>query len=260
MLPTIKNLVLIADAAEYFDKKCGSAWRIKSNIENAAVWAAHGLICARKADDRRRELQAMAALATIRTWIRECNKSSFAINITPDAVAKTLGLDRAPDVHEEACKIARNHCIRSRSAADFKRYYANARAALEDRMVTKTENIGPIVELLQQAVFVHPVSRQEVADDELYDEEVVERQTESLNECVGKVLELLELTCASEIDEAVTAGKRARLISYQEGVRAMMEIVGIDGGDIANRQARLEAQISAQIEGMNVDIDDETVA
>ena len=251
MHPTIKNLPLIADPAEYFDKKCGSAWRVRSNLENAGVWAANGLIHARKADERGRVLQAMTTLATIREWLRECNKSGFAIDFTPEVVARVMGLDREADVHDEACKIARKHCMGARSAAGFQRYYQNARAMLEDRIATKMESTESIVTLLREGSFVHPDTGHEVTDSELYDEEAAERQADSLNECVGKVLELLELTCASEIDEAVTPSRRTRLLSYQDGIRAMMEIVGIDEADIARRQASLEAQINAQIEGLD---------
>ena len=35
----INNLPTIASTAEYFDRKVGSAWRIRTAISNALIWS-----------------------------------------------------------------------------------------------------------------------------------------------------------------------------------------------------------------------------
>lgn len=251
MHPIIKNLALIADAAEYFDKRLGSAWRIRSALENTAIWSANALIHARKANDKARIVQAAATLGTVRSWIRECNTTSFAIHLTPAIVAKVMRVDDDMDVHGEACKIARNQCMRARSAADFKRYYDKARAMLEDRIADKSEVSEQIVALLQEDHFIDPDGGQRITDLEIYDDDTAEKELERLTERVGKVLDLLEVTCNQELEEAITSGKRDRLLTYQNDIRAMMEIVGIDQSGVAARQARLEASINAQMQDVS---------
>lgn len=250
MHPIIKNLALIADAAEYFDKKLGSAWRIRSALENTAIWSANTLIHAQRANDKARIVRAAATLGTVRSWIRECNTAGFPINITPISVAKVMRVDDDVDVHEEACKIARNHCMRARSATGFKRYYENARVMLEDRISDKSAIAEQIVTLLQEDHFIDPDGGQRISDSELYDDDAAERELERLTECIAKVLELLEITCEEELEEAIAAGKRERLVMYQNEIRTMMDLIGIDRSAIAARQARLEASINAQIKNV----------
>ena len=87
----INNLSLIADAAEYFDRATSAAWRIRAALTNMAVWAANSYVYLEENQpDSERLHRDRIKLSTIRTWIRDCNASSFVLDLTPGNVRKTL--------------------------------------------------------------------------------------------------------------------------------------------------------------------------
>ena len=57
----IQNLAQIADAAEYFDKKTGAAWKIRSALTNMVVWACNAHLYAVKTDSAERIATALVA-------------------------------------------------------------------------------------------------------------------------------------------------------------------------------------------------------
>ena len=134
MNPIINSLSLIADAAEYLDRSTSAAWRIRAALTNMAVWAANSYVWLEENQpDSERLHRDRIKLSTIRCWLRDCNTSSFALDLTPGNVRKTLGLERITDPHEDACRIARTKCMQTRSAANFAKYYTSALELAEAR-------------------------------------------------------------------------------------------------------------------------------
>lgn len=255
----ITNLAQITQAAEYFDKKTSAAWRIRSCITNMLVWAANSYIRAKKSMDVEQECKAAVRLATLRTWMRDCNESSFVLDLTPSAVRKTLGLERVVDIHEEACREARFKCIQTRSAANFKKFYDAAISAHTERMRQREENVESIAELLSDNTiavshemsdyfksFMHnDIEPGDVEDQELYDDAAVEQEADTLAECVANALEAMYDVCESQLAAAITIDKVQRLTGYHHGIMQMMQVVGVDTKRIAQRRVALEAQIAA---------------
>jgi len=257
----IANLAQIAQAAEYFDKQTSAAWRIRSTLTNMAVWAANAHIYALKAMDAERIAKSSVKLATLRCWMRDSNENSFTLDFTPSNVRKTLGLERKVDAHEEACREARTKCIRTRSAAQFKQFYDAAIAAFEERRRQREEAVEEVSNLLSDRsmfidhevadymkAFMHwDIRPGEIADADLYDDNAVEQQRDQLAEAIGNALEAMWDVCDIQLAAAITDEKIQRLAGYQQGIHQMMEVAGVNRTRLAERRAKLEAQIEAQI-------------
>lgn len=255
----ITNLAQIAQAAEYFDKKTSAAWRIRSCITNMLVWAANSYIRAKKSMDVEQECKAAVRLATLRTWMRDCNESSFVLDLTPSAVRKTLGLERVVDIHEEACREARFKCIQTRSAANFKKFYDAAISAHTERMRQREENVESIAELLSdntiavshemsdyfKTFMYDDIAPGDVDDQQLYNDAAVEQEADTLAECVANALEAMYDVCESQLAAAITTDKVQRLTGYHHSIMQMMQVVGVDTKRLAQRRVALEAQIAA---------------
>lgn len=255
----ITNLTQIVQAAEYFDKKTSAAWRIRSCITNMLVWAANSYIRAKHSMDVEQMCKAAVKLATLRVWMRDCNESSFVLDLTPSAVRKTLGLERVVDIHEEACREARFKCIQTRSAANFKKFYDAAISAHTERMRQREENVESIAELLSDntiavshemsdyfKAFMHDdIAPGDVEDTMLYDDASVEQETDTLAECVANALEAMYDVCETQLAAAITTDKVQRLTGYHHGIMQMMQVVGVDTKRLAQRRVALEAQIAA---------------
>lgn len=254
----ITNLPQIAQAAEYFDKKTSAAWRIRSCITNMLVWAANSYIRAKHSMDVEQECKAAVRLATLRTWMRDCNESSFVLDLTPSAVRKTLGLERVVDIHEEACREARFKCIQTRSALNFKKFYDAAVSAYTERMRQREENVESIANILSDSTiavshemsdyfkaFMHNnIAAGDVEDTMLYDDASVEQEADTLAECVANALEAMYDVCETQLAAAITTDKVQRLTGYHHGIMQMMQVVGVDTKRLAQRRVALEAQIA----------------
>lgn len=256
----ITNLSLISDAAEYFDRKTGAAWKIRSSLTNMLVWSANSYLFAVKSDDTQRQFNAMVQLATLRVWADDANTSSLVLDLTSNTVRKTLGLERVVDVHEEACREARTKCIQTRSAVHFHKYYEAAMNAHEERRRQREENVEAIAELLSDSSFelTHELIDHmrtfegmnpgiNISDADLYDDASIERQADTLAECVGNCLESMYDVCDSELAAAITANKVQRLTGYHRAIMQMMEIAGVDTKRLAERRIKLEALIDSQM-------------
>lgn len=270
----ITNLAQIAQAAEYFDKKTSAAWRIRSCITNMLVWAANSYIRAKHSMDVEQECKAAVRLATLRTWMRDCNESSFILDLTPSAVRKTLGLERVVDIHEEACREARFKCFQTRSALNFKKFYDAAISAHTERMRQREENVENIANLLSDntievthemsdyfKAFMHDnIAPGDVEDQKLYDDAAVEQEADTLAECVANALVAMYHVCESQLAAAITTDKVQRLTGYHHGIMQMMEVAGIDTKRLEQRRVALEAQIAAMAQSAkaavaNIDAD-----
>lgn len=258
----INNLAQIADAAEYFDKKTGAAWKIRSALTNMAVWACNSYLYAIKADNIERIARSMVEVSTLRSWVHDSNCNAFTLDLTPSAVARTLGLERVVDVHEEACRSARQKCIQTRSALHFKKYYDAAIAAFEEQRRARQENVDRITALLSDAdwslsgplvdhfaTFMGMKFVSEASDLDLYDDQAVERQADQLAETVGNALEAMYDVCEAELAAAITADKVQRLTSYHRAINNMLVITGVDMKKLGERRAKLEAAIEEEIKG-----------
>lgn len=258
----VNNLAQIADAAEYFDKKTGAAWKIRSALTNMVVWACNAHLYALKTDSAERICKSMVEVATLRSWAHDSSCSAFVLDLTPASVRKTLGLERVVDTHEEAVRSARQKCIQTRSALNFKKYYDAAIAAFDEQRRSREDAVEQIAELIADTDFVPTFDvashftafigvdvREGVAisDSDLYDDAAVERQADQLAETVGNALEAMYDVCDAELASAITQDKVNRLSGYHKAITNMMKITGVDMTKLAQRRVKLEALIEAQI-------------
>lgn len=267
----INSLALIADAAEYFDRSTSAAWKIRASLTNMLVWTANGLIYAQNQQDGERLHKARVVMATLRVWARDCNTSSFALDLTPGSVRKTLGLERQLDVHAEATRLARAKCLATRSASRFAEHYRHAAASIEERMRQREANVAEISDILADTGFVldgqifdgrgydTTYDNEFVSDNDLYDEDAVTDQHDKLAEVIGNALEAMLNECEVQLASAITSPKIARLSGYRKGIVEMMRVVGVDTEALAKRQVALERQIQSAIqsvEGDNAKLDE----
>lgn len=270
----ITNLSLIADAAENLDRQTGAAWRIRSCISNALVWSANSYLYALATDDAERLHKARVELGTLRVWAKDCNSSSFMLDLTPSAVSRTLGLEKEINLHEEAIKQAREKCMRARTALRFKEFYEAALTAIEEQRKVRQERVESIANLLADDGFALSdedidnmvtfhlfdeitLKRDRFIDDaNLYDDGAVERQAERLEEAVAVAVTNLLDEVDSQLAGAITTSKVNRLEGYHRSVTSMMGILGIDTQRLAERKQKLVAGIDAMIKEVSAKAED----
>ena len=273
----ITNITLIADAAEYFDRKIGSAWKIRAAMTNMLVWAANRIITMEKNKNTEPDqlVDARVTLATLRVWAQDMNTTSLTLDLLHGSIRRTLGLEREVYPHEEACRVARDKCQRARSAARFTEFYNAAREALDEQRRQREEAVESIAWLLSQNGFPASdlvktdslvVTNQDefVIDEEIYDENMIEYQFDQLSERIANVLESMHVQCDAELSAAIVTHKINRLSSFMTAIESMMDIVGVDKSKLARRQVALEeqmadaeAKIKASMQDINADIEGE---
>jgi len=273
----ITNITLIADAAEYFDRKIGSAWKIRAAMTNALVWAANRVINMEQNKNAEPDqlVDARVTLATLRVWAKDMNTTSLSLDLLHGSIRRTLGLDRELDPHEEACRVARDKCQRARSAARFTEFYNAAREALDEQRRQREEAVESIAWLLSQDGFsaidlvktdglVINSHDEFVLDEEIYDENMVEYQFDQLSERIANVLESMHVQCDAELSAAIVTNKITRLSSFMTAIETMMDIVGVDKSKLNIRQVALDKQmdeaerkIKASMQTINADIEGE---
>ena len=266
----INNLAQIADAAEYFDRKTGAAWKIRSALTNMIVWACNAHLYAVKTDSAERICKSMVEVATLRVWVHDSSCNAFVLDLTPASVRKTLGLERVVDVHEEAVRSARQKCLQTRSALNFKKYYDAAISAHDEQRKTREQAVEGITDLISDNDFsvTHEVASHfetfmnmsiagtTIPDADLYDDSAVERQADQIAEVVGNALESMYDVCDHELAAAITQDKVTRLSAYHKAITNMMKITGVDMTKLAARRAKLEALIDAQIDTVSSSVAD----
>lgn len=273
----ITNITLIADAAEYFDRKIGSAWKIRAAMTNILVWAANRIINMEKNKntDPDQLVDARVTLATLRVWANDMNTTSLTLDLLHGSIRRTLGLERELDPHVEACRTARDKCQRARSATRFVEFYNAAREALDEQRRQREEAVESIAWLLSQNGFsasdlvktdslVVNSHDEFVLDEEIYDENLVEYQFDQLSERIANVLESMYVQCDAELSAAIVTNKITRLSSFMTAIESMMDIVGVDKSKLARRQVALEKQmddaetkIKASMQTVDADIEGE---
>ena len=272
----VNAIPLFSTALEYFDRKTGGAWRLRSCLTSMAVWAGNGHLYALQSGDPDRIAKSMITMATLCTWMHEVRNDGFALDFTSAAVAKTLGLDRHVDAHAEASRIARDKCIRSRSATKFVQYYKEAMSQLDETRRRRLESVEQITELLASNGFeITPDVADHLrtfyaiidnglylSDSELYNDAAVERQADQLAECLANVLTSASEVCEAEYSGAITEAKIAKLTGFRNGIRMGMEQVGINLGQLAKRKQALDALIDAQAATLDAEVQtlDEQIA
>jgi len=273
----IANITLIADAAEYFDRKIGSAWKIRAAMTTALVWAANRVINMEKNKNAEPDqlVDVRVTLATLRVWAKDMNTTSLTLDLLHGSIRRTLGLEREADPHVEACRVARDKCQRARSAVRFTEFYNAAREALDEQRRQREEAVESIAWLLSQDGFSASdlvrtdslvVTNQDefVLDEEIYDENMVEYQFDQLSERIANVLESMHVQCDAELSAAIVTHKITRLSSFMTAIESMMDIVGVDKSKLVRRQVVLEKQmdeaetkIKASMQTINADIEGE---
>lgn len=273
----ITNITLVADAAEYFDRKIGSAWKIRAAMTNILVWAANRIINMEKNKntDPDQLVDARVTLATLRVWANDMNTTSLTLDLLHGSIRRTLGLERELDPHVEACRTARDKCQRARSATRFVEFYNAAREALDEQRRQREEAVESIAWLLSQNGFsasdlvktdslVVNSHDEFVLDEEIYDENLVEYQFDQLSERIANVLESMYVQCDAELSAAIVTNKITRLSSFMTAIESMMDIVGVDKSKLARRQVALEKQmddaetkIKASMQTVDADIEGE---
>ncbi len=272
----INAIPLFSTALEYFDRKTGGAWRLRSCLTSMAVWTGNSHLYALQSGDPDRISKSMIQLATLRTWMRNVREDGFALDFTSSAVAKTLGLDKHVDAHTKASRIARDKCIRSRSATKFVVYYKEAMNQLDETRRRREESVEQITELLASSGFeitpdvadhlptFYAITDNGIylSDSELYDDATVERQADQLAECLANVLTSASEVCEAEYSGAITESKIAKLTGFRKGIRMGMEQVGINLSQLAKRKQALDALIDAQAATLDAEIQtlDEQIA
>lgn len=264
----INAIPLFSTALEYFDRKTGGAWRLRSCLTSMAVWAGNSHLYALQSGDPDHIAKSMITMATLRTWMHEVRNDGFALDFTSTAVAKTLGLDKHIDAHAEASRIARDKCIRSRSATKFVQYYKEAMNQLDETRRRRLESVEQITELLASNGFeITPDVADHLrtfyaiidnglylSDSELYDDAAAERQADQLAECLANVLTSASEVCEAEYSGAITEAKIAKLTGFRNGIRMGMEQVGINLSQLAKRKQALDALIDAQAATLDAEV------
>jgi len=266
----VNAIPLFSTALEYFDRKTGGAWRLRSCLTSMAVWAGNGHLYALQSGDPDSIAKSMIQLATLRTWMHSVREDGFVLDFTSTAVAKTLGLDKHVDAHVEASRIARDKCIRSRSATKFVQYYKEAMNQLDETRRRRLESVEQITELLASSYFqltedvadhlrtFYTITTDGimgvVCDSELYDDAAVERQADQLAECLANVLTSASEVCEAEYSGAITEAKIAKLTGFRNGIRMGMEQVGINLSQLAKRKQALDALIDAQAATLDAEV------
>ena len=266
----VNAIPLFSTALEYFDRKTGGAWRLRSCLTSMAVWAGNGHLYALQSGDPDSIAKSMIQLATLRTWMHSVREDGFVLDFTSTAVAKTLGLDKHVDAHAEASRIARDKCIRSRSATKFVQYYKEAMNQLDETRRRRLESVEQITELLASSYFqltedvadhlrtFYTITTDGimgvVCDSELYDDAAVERQADQLAECLANVLTSASEVCEAEYSGAITEAKIAKLTGFRNGIRMGMEQVGINLSQLAKRKQALDALIDAQAATLDAEV------
>lgn len=282
----IANLSIIADAAEKADKATSAAWRIRSSLTNMMVWAANALIYANKTDSNEARAKAMITLATLRVWKRDCCETSFILDLTPEAVRRTLGLERVTDVTEDAKREAARKCRQNRSAARFVEYYKAALNAFEERRKERESRVEEIANLLADNSFtldmpladtlntffgvnVHEadnngmVYKSFITDEELYDDSFVETQLDTISEVIANASESLYEYWDGVYASSIIEDRATRAKGYRDAATVMMKIVGVDVTRLAERKAKLEALLKEQadtIDSENKSLDEQIEA
>ena len=266
MNPIINSLSLIADAAEYLDRSTSAAWRIRAALTNMAVWSANGLVYLEENQpDSERLHRDRIKLSTIRCWLRDCNASSFALDLTPGNVRKTLGLERITDPHEDACRIARTKCVQTRSAANFAKYYTSALELAEARKQQREHSVERIANILSDhgwtlegqvfdargydTLYKTPTRVSDetfVSDEDLMDEDLMEAEIDKLTDVLANALEAMYVEVDNQLAGAIVTAKINRLAGYKVAIEQMMGIVGVDKAVLARRQVQLEQQLEAE--------------
>ncbi len=273
----IENIALISTAAEYFGRATGADWKLRSTMVSMAVWGTRNyLALSQRADaDLTNVCRAAVVMATIRKWVHTVERDGFSLDLTPDSVRRSMGLHKELDIHAEACSVARNKCLQTRSAAKFLQFYKEAIATLEEKRRMNTELVEEITNMLSDTsvswdgefidargvsqVIINSV----LSDDDLYDEDAVETQADRIAETMAQVLEAMHVECERQFSSALTDSKINKLSAYKTSIERCMNAIGVNTNRLAQRQVALEAQLKAAEEKANEgakNVDDEIAA
>ena len=261
----IENIALISTAAEYFGRVTSADFKLRSTMVNMAVWATRSyLTLSQRADaDLTNVCRAAVVMATIRKWVHTVERDGFSLDLTPDNVRRSMGLHKELDIHAEACSVARNKCLQTRSAAKFLQFYKEAIATLEEKRRMNTEMVEEIANMLSDTsvswdgefIDARGVSQVLIngvlSDDDLYDEDAVETQADRIAETMAQVLEAMHVECERQFSSALTDSKINKLSAYKTSIERCMNAIGVNTSRLAQRQVALEQQLAAAESKLN---------
>ena len=273
----IENIALISTAAEYFGRVTSADFKLRSTMVSMAVWATRNyLTLSQRADaDLTNVCRAAVVMATIRKWVHTVERDGFSLDLTPDSVRRSMGLHKELDIHAEACSVARNKCLQTRSAAKFLQFYKEAIATLEEKRRMNTEMVEEIANMLSDTsvswdgefIDARGVSQVLIdgvlSDDDLYDEDAVETQADRIAETMAQVLEAMHVECERQFSSALTDSKINKLSAYKTSIERCMNAIGVNTNRLAQRQVALEQQLKAAEAKVNEgakSVDDEIAA
>jgi hypothetical protein len=263
----IENIPLIASALEFYDQKTGAAWRLRTAIVGAVVWAAHRMIKLEEAAEPetveeaykvgsdeagkpqflssatpeiRRLQDAATAFHTLLAWANDAQEYGFPLDMTGTGIGGALGLSKKFDAHAEAVNVARNKCMRARSAKRFKEFYASALDAVSEQRKDREELVSAIEARIDEG-----------AAPNFYDEEVVSLQAERLEEAMCSAVESTWQAAKLDLFGALSPTRITRASSAVEALEKMGEILGI-------RPKKLEScnkALSEQLEKAQAEVD-----
>jgi hypothetical protein len=290
---TINNLPLIASACEYFDKATGAAWKIRSRLTNMLVWVANSVIYAEGQDSPEQLFRARTVLATLRCWVKSMSAAGLgrlnedselatgadtskmfnsAFGLAPDlsreSIKRTLGLEKVPDFHAEAIRVAQLKCRQTRSATKFAEHYKTALMSLESLRAERLANVGRIAELLTNNTFV--VNEEDadymrsfqgfdirgnsmVSDEVFYNEDAVERQADQIEEVVATSIASMYELCDAQQKAAITTRKIDTLGAHMSAIKTMMGVVGLTQKYVDKYNAALDEQLKAEETKLNLE-------
>ena len=286
----IENIALISTAAEYFGRVTSADFKLRSTMVSMAVWTTRSyLTLSQRADaDLTNVCRAAVVMATIRKWAHTVERDGFSLDLTPDSVRRSMGLHKELDIHAEACSVARNKCLQTRSANRFMEFYKNATATLEEQRRTNTELVEEIANMLSdtsinwegefidcrgEPIMIEGAKEKKghpgvfeggvLSDDDLYDEDAVETQADRIAETMAQVLEAMHVECERQFSGALTDSKINKLSAYKTSIERCMNAIGVNTNRLAQRQVALEQQLKAAEEKANEgakSVDDEIAA
>jgi hypothetical protein len=232
----VNNLPLIASALEYYDPKTGGAWRVRNALTGAVIWSAHRVLKLKEQSVREvlvevamhgedppvgmslealRIIEALKTFHTTLTWANDAQDGSFILDLSERGVENALGLTRKVDVHGDACKLAREKCMRIRNAKRFVEYYKEALAQVEEQRKTRMQMVDGIVGMINEG-----------AHHAYYDEDCATREAERIEEAIFTALEATHAAAKADLDGAVSPTKINRASAAVTALETMYKALG----------------------------------
>jgi hypothetical protein len=233
----LQALAFLASPAELLDRETGAGWRIRATLVSSVVWSAYSLVKfpVHERTGTRYE-QALRRFHSTMSIVAGAEADGFAIDLTADAVRKSLGLGQGRDLRLAAEEEARGKCLRTGSARKFTEFFNKALEALSEREREREGMIEEIVNLVEE-------SR---GNPDGIDGESIPRDLERLEETLCWATVRLFGAATEGLGKALSPRKVGALEATIVATRRVAEILGFDVEATASKlEGAIEAQRSA---------------